>query len=58
MTLPTATASRLLAVHPITKLLAAMSKFGDNLPASIVIYALAAVVTVVYAVSAGGSSIR
>jgi hypothetical protein len=36
-------------VRPITKLLTAMSAFGDKLPASVVIYALAAVFTVVYA---------
>jgi hypothetical protein len=50
VTLPTARASRLPAVRPINNLLSKMSEFGDKLPASVVIYALAAVVTVVFTI--------
>jgi hypothetical protein len=35
-------------VRPIDKLLARMSEFGDGLPASVVIYALAAICMVLY----------
>jgi hypothetical protein len=46
--LRTACAFRLLAVHTINRLLLAMSEFGDNLPASTVIYAVVAIVATVY----------
>jgi hypothetical protein len=36
-------------VHTFNKLLISMSEFGDNLPASTVIYALVAIVAMVYA---------
>ena len=51
MALRTAPARRLLAVRPIDKLLTLMSEFGDRLPASVVVYALAAILTVGYALS-------
>jgi hypothetical protein len=56
--LPTAPPSRRPAMRSITKLLSAMSEFGDHLPASVVIYALVAVGTIVYAVWAGGGSVH
>ncbi len=37
-----------ICVRPIDKLLARMSEFGDGLPASVVIYALAAICMVLY----------
>lgn len=55
--LRTAPSRRLSAVHPVNKVLIVMSEFGDNLPASVVIYALAAIFTVVYVVWGGGGSI-
>ena len=48
--LRTACAFRLLAVHTIKHLLVSMSEFGDKLPASTVIYALAAIVATLYTV--------
>ena len=47
---------RLLAVRPLDKLLIVMSEFGENLPASVVIYAVAAIVAITYAVWSGGGS--
>jgi hypothetical protein len=35
-------------VHTINRLLLSMSEFGDNLPASTVIYAVVAIVAMVY----------
>jgi hypothetical protein len=48
-TLPAAQALRLVAVHPINRLLASMSAFGDKLPASTVIYAVVAILATAYA---------
>ena len=50
LTLPGVSRRRLIAVRPINKVLTVMSEFGDNLPASVVIYALAAILTLAYGV--------